>query len=447
MWKSAIFLAILGLLTTSLKPVFPKSRYHNYQETTVYVSETTRKEIEEELYAFFNTSSSDDALSISEQKASLSVRKDLSARINSLSRMETAIGCVFDVVDMLPFIDSIRRIDENSYSVVTYLTTAIKYHYPEIDYSDDHMLIGVTHEMELVHTGTAWKIVKDSFDERSVTGIASQDVIERELIEAPIDSSQSEKVNNEETYEPLRSYSVLNVISYAMTYCGFNATARRNFARTGTGAYSGYNLPYVAHGTNYYNQSFYHSEWGSKDCANYVSQCLNYGGLPQVTGGPHKWFYLSSTNHSVSWKGAYELMEYLIAVGYGTYVNLDNVTNINAVLFPGNPVFWDVGNNYHAAICTGYNTAGQPVICAHTNDVYRLPFSALNSTYIPHDSVGTVQIVLSNHHSSHSPISDPWYYDDTKHFHVCQYCEYPCNVTSHSLNYVGYCSVCGYLEP
>ena len=126
MWKSAIFLAILGLLTTSLKPVFPKSRYHNYQETTVYVSETTRKEIEEELYAFFNTSSSDDALSISEQKASLSVRKDLSARINSLSRMETAIGCVFDVVDMLPFIDSIRRIDENSYSVVTYLTTAIK---------------------------------------------------------------------------------------------------------------------------------------------------------------------------------------------------------------------------------------------------------------------------------------------------------------------------------
>ena len=86
MWKSAIFLAILGLLTTSLKPVFPKSRYHNYQETTVYVSETTRKEIEEELYAFFNTSSSDDALSISEQKASLSVREDLSARINSLSR-------------------------------------------------------------------------------------------------------------------------------------------------------------------------------------------------------------------------------------------------------------------------------------------------------------------------------------------------------------------------
>ena len=178
MWKSAIFLAILGLLTTSLKPDFPKSRYHNYQETTVYVSETTRKEIEEELYAIFNTSSSDDALSISEQKASLSVREDLSARINSLSRMETAIGCVFDVVDMLPSIDSIRRIDENSYSVVTYLTTAIKYHYPEIDYSDDHMLIGVTHEMELVHTGTAWKIVKDSFDERSVTGIASQDVID-----------------------------------------------------------------------------------------------------------------------------------------------------------------------------------------------------------------------------------------------------------------------------
>ena len=236
MWKSAIFLAILGLLTTSLKPVFPKSRYHNYQETTVYVSETTRKEIEEELYAFFNTSSSDDALSISEQKASLSVREDLSARINSLSRMETAIGCVFKDVSVVPYLESARLVNENTVDVEVYTITSITYYYPGIDHSDDHMLIGVHHELEIEHYSTGWMILKDSFDERDVTGVASQDILSEE--ESKTDSPVLDEYTSLQS--PLRSYSSYNAtaaISNAITNCGFTTSTRRYYARNGIAPY------------------------------------------------------------------------------------------------------------------------------------------------------------------------------------------------------------------
>ena len=134
------------------------------------------------------------------------------------------------------------------------------------------------------------------------------------------------------------------------------------------------------------------------------------------------------------------MKNYLVLSGYGSL-------STSSTVYPGNPVFWGSGGHAsHTGICVGYNTGNQPVICAHTTDVYRVPLSVL-TTLTPQNYIGTIQLATSNQHSVHTPISSTWYYDDDQHYHVCQYCEYPCGCGSHSFNYMGTCNVCGCMEP
>lgn len=107
------------------------------------------------------------------------------------------------------------------------------------------------------------------------------------------------------------------------------------------------------------NRSKY-SSFSNADCANFVSQCLRYGGMP--TDG--EWF-----KNSYTWVNVDGNRRHFSK--YGTFVYRPN----NPYVRPGNPVYydWNYDGVYdHMSICVGYNRAGKPVVNAHTTDCYHV---------------------------------------------------------------------------
>ena len=93
------------------------------------------------------------------------------------------------------------------------------------------------------------------------------------------------------------------------------------------------------------------------DCANFVSQCLKAGGMPVND----KWYPASYA--WVNCMGAISNFK-----KYGKFMKAKN----NNVL-RGNPVYYDWngdGTYDHTSICVGKNSAGVPIIDAHTGDHY-----------------------------------------------------------------------------
>ena len=129
---------------------------------------------------------------------------------------------------------------------------------------------------------------------------------------------------------------------------------------------------------NNYNDFYpnYNSIGG--DCANFVSQCLQAGGLP-MNGS---WYHaVTGCTRSSSWTYANTLYTYL-AENCGSVVELypadSGYTNQNGkavnpanVIRVGDPVFYysdSKGRYSHAAICVGYDSKGNPQVSAHNND-------------------------------------------------------------------------------
>ena len=67
------------------------------------------------------------------------------------------------------------------------------------------------------------------------------------------------------------------------------------------------------------------------------------------------------------------------------------VTASKTNVYPGNPVLSYLNGSYnHVGICVGYNYNDVPIINAHTNDRYHVPYTFFNSPK-------TIQIFTSNH--------------------------------------------------
>ena len=114
------------------------------------------------------------------------------------------------------------------------------------------------------------------------------------------------------------------------------------------------------------------------DCANFVSQCLQAGGLP-MNGS---WYHaVTGCTRSSSWTYANTLYTYL-AENCGSVVELyqadsgyknqnGKAVNPANVIRVGDPVFYysdSKGRYSHAAICVGYDSKGNPQVSAHNND-------------------------------------------------------------------------------
>jgi len=118
----------------------------------------------------------------------------------------------------------------------------------------------------------------------------------------------------------------------------------------------------------------------SGDCSNFISQCLNAGGLPMNYNSKSMWWYNHGTLNtkddtwSVSWAVANSLYWYL-------KTNTDKaieITDLN-YLELGDIIFYENYNNviFHSAIITSFITINglkEPLISQHT-------YNALNVTF------------------------------------------------------------------
>lgn len=140
----------------------------------------------------------------------------------------------------------------------------------------------------------------------------------------------------------------------------------------------------VAYADKYWkNYNDYYPNYNSigGDCADFVSQCLQAGGLPMNTSWYHA---VTGVARSTSWTYAKSLYTYL-ANYCGTVVELyasgssgtgykdksGKAVSPSKVIRVGDPVFYynnSKGRYSHAAICVGFDSKGNPLVSAHNSD-------------------------------------------------------------------------------
>lgn len=234
------------------------------------------------------------------------------------------------------------------YYMQVYEWTWISYDYFEAG-TEDVMGYSTVHEIVLEKDGNIATIVSDAYEDGLLQNVVSSDYV----------VDYSDMVLNANVYDvdltSVRSvgdYNVNATIAYADTYVVQDYLVNGNQI------------------TNYYNKNY---PIYTSDCCNFVSQCLVAGGLEETD----EW-----TSGSEKWKRVSKFVPYFTEIlGY------EDMAANSSNVFPGNPVY--LSNETHIGICVGYNTAGVPILNAHTSDAYHIPLNAWGSTR-------TIQIVTSN---------------------------------------------------
>ena len=260
---------------------------------------------------------------------------------------------------------------------------------------------GTYHKITLSAEGDSFRIMSDEYDETDIFGIstisdstkANPDEIDR-ILSYDIESGNvsGEAVLNEETASLLspnyyESYNPYQAVEYADTY------------------WSNYNPAYYNFGSL------------GGDCANFTSQCINAGGMPQVQGssyGVDGWFYITSSNRSATWTGAGQLRVWM-ANNRGL-----QVTANNSNVWLGSPVFYN--SNAHAVICVGRDSSGTAIIDSHTRDRYHALWN-----YYGASTTQTVQLTPAEPgqtHDTHIKGAYQWYEAAHPHYHYwrCSIC-------------------------
>ncbi|MCD8199527.1 MAG: leucine-rich repeat protein [Coriobacteriaceae bacterium] len=216
---------------------------------------------------------------------------------------------------------------------------------------NDSAAFGTEHELTLAfdEATQAWLIRSDAYDEYDLCGVDT-----------------TEEASPSSAAAAVSTLSVTDASSTISTYASkkYNASAAVKYADR-------YALSY--------NKSYRNFNSVGGDCANFVSQCLDAGGLNQVVGSeyasPKVWYYKSGSNCSSSWIYCPTQVNFMSLVG--TYVSNPGKKKITA----GNPVYYKNGGVWaHATICVGTNSAGTPIIDAHNSDRYHVPYTYWDTT-------------------------------------------------------------------
>ena len=271
--------------------------------------------------------------------------------------------------------EATMRVDNASYDEQGFIKMDV-YEWLSFDYDDmideqktsDMSAIGVYHVM-LVEPQTN-KVVLDAYDEGPATGVVSSDFsskfgdplwVRQEKLSASAELPSEEEDDRNLMYVFYTGYNPDACVEYSDRYVYHGAAGGGNYESYYNSAYTNFN-PYGG------------------DCANFTSQSINAGGMPQVPCaiyGTAGWFYINSGNRSGSWTGAWQL-RYYMKNNRGQVV--DNPAH--SQVYKGGPCFYDwagVGgadNAYdHATICVGTNSAGRAIINSHNYDYYHYVFN------------------------------------------------------------------------
>lgn len=149
-----------------------------------------------------------------------------------------------------------------------------------------------------------------------------------------------------------------------------------------------------------YNPAYANYNSIGGDCANFTSQCIAAGGMPQVVTkafANNGWYYKSENDRSGAWTLATQLHHWM----------RDNrghcVTASKSAVFAGSPVFYSKAKYSsdatraskqenisfsHAVLCVGTNSAGTPVINSHNTNRWH----AIWNYYTGATEIDTVQL-------------------------------------------------------
>lgn len=358
-----------------------------------------------------------------------SIVTDIVNRNQSFSDFEERLNVIFENVDITPMVTEILSQSGEVTVLNVYESTVIEYTTSTEECTHDVMGYGTDHVMTLEMINGEYQVVADSFDERFITGACSADVagtpivgdVDMDDVLAAVETTGDEVSTMAVTNS---TYNVNAAITYAHTYCGV----------AGTKDYFDFDGVTGGEDTALYNSSY--PIYLGVDCANFISQCLYAGGLSQDS----IWKVGSWT-----WMNAKKLHLYLKDQGYAT-VSAQNYSNV----FPGNPVYWwngvendtSISPSGHQMICTGYNSAGVPVVDGHNNNMFRVPITGyLNRG----NGLYTAQIVSSDQHTHEYPVD--YEYTSYGHYKTCRICMVETTAVAHIAAGTGTirtCKICGY---
>ena len=120
------------------------------------------------------------------------------------------------------------------------------------------------------------------------------------------------------------------------------------------------------------------------DCTNFASQCIYAGAGVMNYTRDYGWYYISPDDRAAAWSGVEYLYRFLTTNESVGPVGEDVLLNEIQL---GDVIFLSNGQRlYHTLVVTGFDTDGEILICAHTNDSYmrRLDSYYYNSSFPVH---------------------------------------------------------------
>ncbi len=243
---------------------------------------------------------------------------------------------------------------------------------------------GTYHKITLQEIDGIYQIISDEYNEQDVLGICTMN----ESTEAEL-AAMDEKLSLQPETEPemmeakgalYSSYNPKKAVDYANKYVYEHASV------SGEINYEGY-----------YNSAYYNYNGVGGDCANYVSQSIFAGGMPQVkceAFGTDGWYYNGANDRSATWTSARQLRKWMGA-NRGNYVAASDET-----VYMGSPVFYKNEDGEHATICVGLNSAGTPIINSHNWDRYHIVWNYWEEGTV----YTTVQLTADNSLADKAPV-------------------------------------------
>ena len=284
-------------------------------------------------------------------------------------------------------IDEVKK-DDDSYTVFAY--EWMFYDYDDLDTEGvvvNTAGFGVEHILTLVLDESKYVVANDVYDESNRSGVCT--------------------VNKTQT-DPNIEVELME-----------DETVQGDLSLFSTNYYANYDVKAaIAYSDKYalnYNPSYYNFESLGGDCANFVSQCISAGGMPQVECeqyGTSGWFYKTSSNRSATWTGAHQLRNWMAG---NRGVLISNPTN--SQLFAGSPLF--INNGAHAMFCVGRNAEGSAIYSAHTQDAYR------EKVYLPNVNY-TIQLTPTDDYDNAIDKDD---YSHRTTYNGHEYAYYPYSLT------------------
>ncbi len=304
---------------------------------------------------------------------------DYNARATMLDEMEERM--LVKIVDADVTL-KIEKAEQENGKLLLYINEWTFFDYDDLEGEGDAIDVsgyGVDHIITLSEVSGKWLIEGDVFND-SLMGVPAPKEEKnnvKTLKDGGIRQAGVSAINGKLTQKA--SYTI---------YSGYNPSAAVEYAEK-------YVYHGAAGGTNYesyYNPAYYNFNPLGGDCANYTSQSIYAGGMPQVVCanyGVDGWFYNTSSNRSGSWTGAAQLRTYM-SNARGKQINSPS----NSQVWIGCPMFvdWTSNGSYdHAYFCVGRNSSGTAIINSHNYDQYHVKwnYGGTGATY------STVQITSS----------------------------------------------------